>query len=253
LLTDPDDADVDGLGVADEDAHRQCRGQCRGHDRRQGADGVGADDELESIERAGQRCVERRRDGAGGAAAHEGAQIGPAHLEREPEARRDPGADLRVPRLEADRGAEAVRDQVLECDEEAVSERHAAAVQGVRLDGIDRRAFAQPGADVQHDAEERAAERGHGKDGDPPQARRPAEALLTRQAEQKLVHHLRDNPDRRHEHAREAADRKGDEDKPDLARAHQRPQPLRRLHERAFRDQPAMHFARGQEHEGGTP
>jgi len=86
-------------------------------------DGVEADDQLERIGGSRERSVEGGGDRTGCAAADERAQIVAAQPEELAEPRGDARADLRIAGFEADRGAGAVRNHVLQGDEEAVGKR----------------------------------------------------------------------------------------------------------------------------------
>jgi hypothetical protein len=90
----------------DEPADDERPGQRRDADRGQGLQRVSADNQLEGVEGAGERGIEGRRDCAGGSAADQGADVVPAQAEPSAEPRRERGAELRIGRLEPDRGTE---------------------------------------------------------------------------------------------------------------------------------------------------
>ena len=138
--------------VAESVDHRD--GDNRGdRDRGEGTEGVGADHQLERVESAGQRRIEGAGDGGGRAAADQQAQIVAPDAEHAAEARRQGRADLGVTGLQPHRGADAVRQDRLQHDDQAVVERHAPAIQCVGLDRVDRapRAVAHDGKTDQPD------------------------------------------------------------------------------------------------------
>ncbi len=118
-------------------------------DRGKGGQRVGADDQLERVEGAGQGRVEGAADRPRRAAADQQAHVVAAQAEAAAEARGDGGADLGVAALQPDRGADAVRHHRLQHDDDAVVQRHAAAIQRIGLDRVDRAAragSARPGS-----------------------------------------------------------------------------------------------------------
>jgi hypothetical protein len=125
--------------------------------------------------------------GASSAAADQRAQIAAPEAEILAEPRGDARAELRVGRLEPDRGAEAGRDQGEDRQIGAVGERHLAAEQRVGLDRIDDLARA-PAADEHADpAGERAADRGQQQDAPPVERIALAEMGAGRDRERDLM------------------------------------------------------------------
>ena len=110
---------ADDVGRADDGLRGQSGHERGGEDGPDVGKRIGADDELESVEGSCQRRAERRCDRPAGPAADEHAQILPAQVEIHSHARGDAGADLRVARLKADRGAATVGHDRLPGDEEA--------------------------------------------------------------------------------------------------------------------------------------
>lgn len=108
-----------------------------GHDRCQAEGRVSTDDEFEGVESPGEGRSEGRADRARRTAADKGAHIAAAQFEGRADARSEAGADLRVSRFRSKRGAGTVRHDRLAYDEQAVDERHAAALQRVGFDRID--------------------------------------------------------------------------------------------------------------------
>ena len=122
-----------------EAAGRQIAAERRRHHRCDGRDRIDADDQLEPVERAGQRRAEGGGDRRCRAAADDEAQIGAAQAEPHADRRGDAARHLRIAGLEADGGAEAVGDDVLQPDAQAVLQRHASAMQRIGLDRVDDR------------------------------------------------------------------------------------------------------------------
>ncbi len=147
---------VDHHGIDTHQLGHQGAGQGGGGHRGDVGHGVGADHHLEGVEGAGQRRAERRGDGRPGPGPDEGAKVAAAQVQRPAGERGQGAADLGVGRLQAHRGAEAVGDDGLADDEQAVAQGHAAAVQGVGLHRVDGGtgppARPQPGDDAQHQA-----------------------------------------------------------------------------------------------------
>lgn len=206
----------------------QVAAQGRDDHGRQGGDGVGADDQLEGVEGAGERRAEAGRDGPGRTAAHQGAQVAAPHLEGDAEPRGEAGGDLCVAGFEPHRGAGPVRDDVLECEVEAVAQGHPAAMQGVRLDRVDGGTLARAadvvGGDDQQ-AEHAAAQAGaheeehrrHGIDG--------AEARPRGQLVEPLAQGLGDPGHGGDRHAGDAAHQGRQGDEAALAPANEAAQP----------------------------
>ncbi len=202
------------------------------HDGGQGAERVGADHQLEGVERAGQRGVERPRDRAGRAAPDQHAKIVPPHPEAAAEARGDGRADLRVARLQPDRGAEAVRHHRLQHHDQAVVERHPPAIERVRLDRVHRAARPESRDQQAQRAKQQAAERGDGHAADRVQRGGAAEPLARRQIEQRAMDRI--GGDRHHRDHDPGGDAHGGghRDEPDLVGADQCAQGLRRVQHR---------------------
>ena len=227
-------AEVDQRLRLDQRPGDEVAAQGRDHHRRERGDGIGADDQLEGVERAGQRRAEPRRDRAGRAAADQGAQVAAPHLEGDPQPRGEAGGELRVAGFQTHRGAASVRDDVLQGEVDAVAQGHAAAMEGVGLDRIDRRAPAGPaqiGGDEDHQSQQRAAEAGT----DEQERRRHgvgrAEPRSRGQAIEQLAQGLRDPGHGGDRGAGHAADERRERHEAALAPADEAAQPPRGLDE----------------------
>ena len=132
-------------------------GQGGGHHRGDVGDAVGADDDLEGVEGAGERGAEGRRDPRPRSGAHEGAQIAAPQVERAAGERGQGPAQLGVGRLQPHRGAEAVGDDALDADEQAVARGHPPAVQGVGLHRVHGRLGTAPGPQPGYDPQQQTA------------------------------------------------------------------------------------------------
>ena len=196
-------------------------------DRGEGAEGVGADHQFEGVECAGQRGVEGAGDGAGGAAANQQAQVVAPDAEHAAEARRHRRADLGIAGLQPDRGADAVRQDRLHHDDQAVVQRHAPAVQRVGLDRVDGASWV-----ITHDyqaeqPDQQAAQCRHRDGADRIEFDHGAEALAGADPEQQLMDQLRGFGHQPHGDAGTATDEGGQHDQPDFVCADQRAQCLR--------------------------
>ena len=107
------------------------------------------------------------------------------------EIRGERGADLGVARLEPDRGARAGRGQRLHPDPGTVAERHAATVEGVGLDRVDRGMAATALEQPQEPADHEAAERRDQEDAPGGDLGAGAEPGRGRQREEEDVEELR--------------------------------------------------------------
>ena len=106
-------------------------------DRSQAARRIAADDELEGVKGAGERGAEGAGNSTGGAAPDQNAQVAAPQSKGGADARGDAARSLRVAGFQADRGAHAARPDRLRRDDHASDQRHAAAMQRIRLDWID--------------------------------------------------------------------------------------------------------------------
>ena len=223
------DADVELAGAAREETADGDGADRRHDDGCQGGERVGADHQLERIERAGERRIEGGRDGAGSAAADEQAEVVAAQAEGEPGPGGKGGPDLRVAGLEPDRGAHPVRPDRLQHDDDAVAHGHPAAVERVRLDGVDRAAGPPAGQRQPREAERQPADGGHGQGAHARERHHRRQELATREVEEPLVHLLRDlghaDRDQPGHHAHPGRQHH----QPDLVRTDERAQRLRRM------------------------
>ena len=207
----------------DAEEFRGQRGADRGgHDRRDIGDRIDADDQLEAVESAGQRRVEGGGDRAGGTAADQDADIVAAQPEGARQPRGQAGTDLRIARLQSNRGAKTAGDHRLPGDDEGVGQRHAPAIERVGLDRIDRGAefpLSQPdhrqpeqdAADRRYQSLHRALQGKH--------RRKPAAGLNAEQQSMHAQHQLAHGCD---EHARHHPDDTGQNDDDDAPRLEQR-------------------------------
>ena len=190
-------------------------------------EGVGADDQFEGIESARQWGIEGAGDGGGGAAADQQAHVRSADTEHVAEARCHGGADLGVARFQPHRSADAVGKQGLADKGKAGADIHAAAMQGVRLNGVHR--WAGP------PAEQGPAEQANGETadrGDQHCAQRieihgGGNTLPGGKCEQEFMHVLGDDIHQRNDQAGGKADAGGEDDQPHFVRPDERAQGLR--------------------------
>ncbi len=135
--------DVEPVGADEADFLRrqdmgdQIAEQGSDRDRREAARRVTADDQLEPVERTGERRTKRTGDAAGGAAANQDAQIGAAQPECETKPGCNAARELGIAGLHSDRSTDPARPDGLQRDDQTAGERHASAMQRVRLDRID--------------------------------------------------------------------------------------------------------------------
>ena len=165
--------------------------------------------------------------------AHHHPQVAAAQLEDQAQPAGQPRADLGVARLQPHRGARAVGDQRLDRHHDAVSQGHAAAAQGVGLDGVDRRARRHGSAPKLHQPQHRPTDHGRGQHAHPVQMGRGAEPLVHRYPEQDHVQRLADQAHAGDERARARADHRRHQRQHHLGGADQAAKPGRgalRLH-----------------------
>ena len=208
-------------GGLPQSARDQRAHEGRNRDGRERRDRVKADDQLEGISRGRERCVEGGRDRARGPATDEGAQVIAAQPEELAEARGDARADLGIAGLEPDGGTKAVRDHVLEGDDEAVCERQPSAMERIRLDRVDRDALTPLRIGPENHAEHGPAHGGGEERGEERQARRAAHPRVRVDVEDQA---MRDHHDIGHAANEGAGKPPGDgreRGEPHLARAHQ--------------------------------
>ena len=113
------------------------RGDAGDRDWYQGADGIAADHQLEGVEDATQGGVEGGGDRRGGPTSDHGAQRGPAQLQAPADRARHRAAELGHAGLEPDRGAKPHGTDGQPGDDQAVLQRHDAAVERIGLDHIE--------------------------------------------------------------------------------------------------------------------
>ncbi len=176
-----------------------------GDDRHKTERCVSANDQLEAIEGAGQWRLKRRRDGARRAAADKRAHVAAAHPKHGAEKRTEARTDLRVAGFKPrPRGAKPAGDDSLQSDKATVDERHAAPMQRIGLDGIDRPAWPPAFEEDAGEPKHRAADCRHDDEIGRVQTRHPAEARVSRNVETNLMEQLdciggEGHQDRRHE------------------------------------------------------
>ncbi len=205
-------------------ARHQGAGQGRGRHRRHARDGVGPDDDLEGVEGAGQGRAEGRGDGRPGSGPHQQAQVRAPQVQPHPEPRGDRPAHLGVGRLQPHRGAEAVGDQGLQRDVEALAQRHAPAPQRVGLHRVHHRGGTAAGPGIGDGAEQQPADRDrqqpHRRD-----RRRHRQAHLRLDAEQRHLRGVGHDPHGHGHGSGQRPDDQGDEHQPQLAGADLGPKP----------------------------
>jgi hypothetical protein len=128
------------------------------------------------------------------------AQVAPAQVEDDAEARGQAGADLGVAGLQPHRGAAAVGDHRLQANQHAVAKRHAPAAERIGLHRVDRGARAAPAPPDLGGAEQQAAADGGQQGGGQVDPRRGAQSLIQGDVEQGDVGGLGEVAHQHHEH-----------------------------------------------------
>ena len=192
-----------------------------GRHRHQGANAIGAQNHLERIERPRQRRAESRRYGPRRSASDQQAQIAAPRREPSPEQGRHGRRDLRIGRLQPNRGAAGVGEEGLQRDVEAAPHGHAPAIERVGLDGVGHPSI-EPLARPQGERSQHESAKHRRRHHPPPaQIRGDGEVAPTLKAEQDFMHKLGGPGERRHQQSRQQPHQHAHKDKPELSGANE--------------------------------
>ena len=186
---------------------------------------IGAQHNLERIKRARQRRTERRRNGTGRATGDKQAHVGAPGGQPSAQDRRQCAADLRIGRLQPDRGATGIGDECLQRNIKRAADAQPPAMQGVCLDGVGHPALEARARQPDNGRQQEAAPDGEDQRAPELDADSRGQALVDRQGEQDLMQKLRRIGDQRHQRPREDADHQRAESEAGFTRANEGSQP----------------------------
>ena len=132
-----------------------------------------------------------------------------------------------VSRLHAHRGAEAIGDDALKAEEEAIAHRHPAAVQGVGLHRVDDRSRSPGKPEPGRQAKDQSAQR-QDQDLGQRQCVGRRKVLIEVLAVEPFLDEVRPFPGGDGQQTRDCAHRRGDDEEPELAGPDLDPQPMQR-------------------------